>query len=455
MAPKPDPDLPFRVDPNAPSSPSEAKFTSNVPAPTNEGADASARINAAVAAFSVADIEQARARIAGHVRVSPCTYSRLLSERLERHVYLKLENLQLTGSFKERGACNRLLQLTNEERQRGVVAASAGNHAQGVAYHARAFGIASTIVMPRTSPLVKVTQTRDLGATVELVAGGYNEAYDEALRLAETRGLLLIPGFDDPAIVAGQGTIGLEILEQVPSVELVLVAIGGGGLAGGIATAIKEKRPQVYVCGVQSEAMPSMRAALQQGRPIRIESTRTIADGIAVGQVGALPFGLIQKYVDQIVTVDDEEIAEAILTLLEREKVVAEGAGAAPLAALIHRELPSDKKTIVLVIGGGNIDVNVLSRIIDRGLAKSGRIMRLRVRVPDVPGGLARILALVAESEANILHIEHDRVGARLEFGQASIDIVAETRGFDHVTAILDAMKAAAFVARIPKAEDA
>jgi threonine dehydratase len=423
---------------------------------------------------TLADIEAARARIHGRVRASPCTYSRSLSELLDKQVYLKLENLQLTGSFKERGACNRLLQLDAGERLRGVVAASAGNHAQGVAYHARALGIPATIVMPRRSPLVKVTQTRSLGAEVTLVAGGYDEAFEEAERIAATTGRVLIPGFDDPAIIAGQGTIGLEILEQVPDVDEVVVAIGGGGLAAGVATALKEgskprpgedARPRlgvpgfplvpdrgIHVCGVQTEAMPSMRAARQAGAPRRIEGVRTIADGIAVGQVGALPFAIAERYVDSIVTVDDEEIAEAILILLEREKLVAEGAGAAPLAALIHRELPAadDRRTIVLVIGGGNIDVNVLSRIIDRGLMKSGRIARLRVMVPDVPGSLARILAIVAESQANILAIEHDRVGTRLEFGQASVEITAETRGFEHVAAIVDTLHAAGLFTRTP-----
>jgi threonine dehydratase len=428
---------------------------------------------AAAPIVTLADIEAARARIHGRVRASPCTYSRSLSELLDKQVYLKLENLQLTGSFKERGACNRLLQLDAEERLRGVVAASAGNHAQGVAYHARALGVPATIVMPRRSPLVKVTQTRSLGAEVTLVTGGYDEAFVEAERIAATTGRVLIPGFDDPAVIAGQGTIGLEILEQVPDVDEVVVAIGGGGLIAGVATALKESslRPRpgeaagprlagpgsssvptrgIHVCGVQSEAMPSMRAARQAGAPRRIEGVRTIADGIAVGQVGALPFAIAERYVDSIVTVDDEEIAEAILILLEREKLVAEGAGAAPLAALIHRELPADRKTIVLVIGGGNIDVNLLSRIIDRGLIKSGRIARLRVMVPDVPGSLARILAIVAESEANILAIEHDRVGTRLEFGQASVEITAETRGFEHVAAIVATLHAAGLFTRAP-----
>jgi threonine dehydratase len=396
---------------------------------------------------TLADIESARARIAGRVRVSPCTFTRLVSEATGVNVYLKLENLQLTGSFKERGACNRLLQLDPDERRRGIIAASAGNHAQGVAYHARELGIPVTIVMPRQSPLVKVTQTRALGATVELVDGGYDQAYEEATRIARDRRLVLIHAFDDAAIIAGQGTIGLELLEQIPALDSVLVAIGGGGLCAGVATAIKERRPTATVWGVQTDAMPAMRAALQQGHPVRIETARTIAEGMAVGRVGDLPFEAVERYLDGIVTVDEEEIAEAILMLLEGEKLVAEGAGAAPLAALIHRDLPVAGKTVALVIGGGNIDVNLLSRIIDRGLAKSGRIMRVRVMVPDLPGSLARILAIVASCEANILGVDHDRAAARLEFGQASVEILAETRGFDHVASILDAIRAGGFVA--------
>ena len=404
------------------------------------------QMTAAVAPVTLAEIEAARARLVGRVRTSPCARSRFLSEATGANVLLKLENLQLMGSFKERGACNRLLQLSPDERRRGVIAASAGNHALGVAYHARALGVPATIVMPRASPLVKVMDTRALGATVEQVAGGYDDAFETAARLAAERGLVLIHAFDDRHVLAGQGTLGLEILEQAPAVDAVLVAVGGGGLVAGIATAIKATRPSVRVIGVQSEAMPAMRAALREGQPVRIEPMRTIADGIAVGQVGALPFAAVGQLVDDVVTVDDEEIAEAILTLLEKEKTVAEGAGAAPLAALIHRELGLAGKTIVVVIGGGNIDVNLLSRIIDRGLEKSGRIMRARLLLPDRPGSLAQLLAIVAQREANILTVDHDRSAARLEMGQTYVDLRAETRGFEHTTEILEALRAHGFV---------
>jgi threonine dehydratase len=394
---------------------------------------------------TLSDVERARTRIAGRVRTSPTAYSQTLSDATGTTLSFKLENLQVTGSFKERGACNRLLSLGPDERARGVIAASAGNHAQGVAYHARQMGVAATIVMPRTTPLVKVTQTRAHGATVILHGGGYDEAFDEALNVAAARGLVLVHGFDDPDVVAGQGTVGLELLEQVPELDAVIVPIGGGGLIAGVATALKERKPGIAVYGVQTEAMPAVRAALHEERPVRIEPRRTIAEGIAVAKIGAVPFESIKRYVDDVVTVDDEEIAEAILALVEQEKTVAEGAGAAALAALLHRGLPVAGKNVVVVISGGNIDVNVLSRIIDRGLAKSGRIARLRVAVPDVPGSLARILAVVAERAGNILQIDHDRSPARLEFGQASVDIVAETRGFEHITQIVDAIRGCGF----------
>jgi threonine dehydratase len=401
---------------------------------------------AAANAVTLADIEAARARIAGRVRLSPCAASRVVSESTGANVFFKLENLQLMGSFKERGACNRLLQLSAAERHRGVIAASAGNHALGVAYHARALGIPATIVMPRTSPLVKVTETRALGATVAQVGDGYDAAFAAATRIAVERDLVMVHAFDDAAVIAGQGTLGLEILDQVPAVDAILVAVGGGGLIAGVATAVKSVRPSVRVIGVQAEAMPGMRAALREGKPVRIEPARTIADGIAVGLVGGIGYPAVASLVDDVVTVDDEEIAEAILMLLEKEKTVAEGAGAAPLAALYHRELGLGGKTVVVVVGGGNIDVNVLSRIIDRGLTKSGRIMRTRVMLPDRPGSLAQLLAILAEREANVLAVDHDRRAPRLELGQTYVDVEAETRGFEHVTEILEALKAKGFV---------
>jgi threonine dehydratase len=383
------------------------------------------------------EIRAARERMRDAVRVSPCAYSYALSEELGCNLYFKLENLQMTGSFKERGACNKLVTLSDSARRAGVIAASAGNHAQGVAYHARRLGIAATIVMPRTTPLVKMASTRQHGAHVILHGAGYDEAQAEAVRLAGERGVELIHPFDDPAIMAGQGTVGLELHEQVPDIDIVVVAVGGGGLSASTAVALKEQNPNIKVYGVEAAAVPSMRAALDAGRPITVPAHETIADGIRVARVGALPLALTQKYLDDIVSVDEEEIAEAILLLVEKEKTVAEGAGAVPLAALRHGRIPATEgKTIALVIGGGNIDVNVLSRIIDRGLAKSGRLAKVRIKLADVPGSLAQVLQILAELGANILQINHDRSAPRLEFGQTAVELVAETRGFEHIEAI-------------------
>lgn len=361
-------------------------------------------------------------------------------------VFLKLENLQMTGSFKERGACNKITLLDSASRARGVVAASAGNHAQGVAYHAQRRGIAATIVMPRTTPLVKVASTQRFGATVLLHGIDYAEAYVEAQRLASAQDAVLIHSFDDVEVAAGQGTIGLELLEQVPDLDAIVVAVGGGGLLGGIAAAVKQLRPSVRVFGVQTRGMPSMRAAIAAAEPVTVPRQRTIADGIAVSRVGELTFVLACRYADDFALVDDEEIAAAILLLLEREKTVAEGAGAAPLAALLSGKLQLAGQRVAVVIGGGNIDVNLLSRIIDRGLTKSGRLMRLRVNLPDIPGALAALLGRLAEAEANVLQITHDRHGARLELGKAYVELEVETRGFDHSAAIEQALRVAGYI---------
>ncbi len=386
--------------------------------------------------ITLADIRDARQRIAGGVYETPCVRSERLGRRTGTDLRLKLESLQLTGSFKERGARNKLLQLTEAERRAGVIAASAGNHAQGVACHAQRLGIAATIVMPVSTALVKVTATRSYGATVVLHGESYDDAVLEAARLREAQGLTLIPAFDDDAIIAGQGTIGLELLEQVPDLEAVVVPVGGGGLAGGIALAIKEQRPNVAVYGVETKLVPSMRSALREGTPWKVPARKTIADGIAVRCVTDRTLSLASRYLDDVVLVEEAAIAEAILLLLEDDKTVAEGAGATPLAALLEHALPVRDKRTVLVISGGNIDVNLLARIIDRGLVRSGRSMRVRVLIPDVPGSLARLLALVAQNEANVLEVHHDRVGARSEVGQTEVELLLETRGFDHIAQI-------------------
>lgn len=391
--------------------------------------------------MTLAEIRAARERIRSRIYESPCPRSERLSRRTGCDVHLKLENLQLTGSFKERGARNRLLQLTAAERAAGVIAASAGNHAQGLAFHAGLEGIAATIVMPTATALIKVTATRNYGAEVVLYGDSYDDAAAEALRLQRERGLVSVPAFDDPAVIAGQGTIGLELLEQVPDLEAVVIPVGGGGLASGIAVAIKEQKPDVRIYGVEAEQVPSMKRALEVGHPVLVEARRTIAEGIGARQSGVHTFEIARQYLDGVVLVDEEAISEAILTLLEEEKTVAEGAGAAALAALLEQQLPVKGQKVVVLVSGGNIDVNVLSRIIDRGLVKSGRTMRTRVLLPDVPGTLARLLATVATTGANVLSVHHDRIGARTDVGLIAIDIDLETRGFDHIAQIESALR--------------
>jgi threonine dehydratase len=382
----------------------------------------------------LSDIEAARGRIRDVVYLSPCAHSRVLSERLGCELYLKLENLQMTGSFKERGASNKLALLTPEQRAAGVVCASAGNHAQGVAFHARRLGIAATIVMPLGTPLVKIGATRELEAQVVLHGSNYDEACAEALRLHAERGGTFIHGFDDLDVMAGQGTIGLELLEQVPQLDVVIAPIGGGGLISGLAVALKERAPHVRVYGVQSAAVPSMVAARATGAPVEVDSRRTIADGIAVKRVGDHCFAVCQRYLDGIVSVDEETIAEAVLLLLEREKTLAEGAGAAALAGLLSGRVPDlQGRNVCAILSGGNIDVNLMARVIDRGLWRSGRLVRLRCIINDVPGALSTLLAIVASKQANVLEIEHERVADGLELGQTAVEILLESRGFSHV----------------------
>lgn len=395
--------------------------------------------------LSFADIEAARATIGDAVLRSPCPYSHALSEIAGAKVYLKLENLQMTGSFKERGACNRLSVLSTADKARGVVAASAGNHAQGVAYHARRLGIDATIVMPESTPLVKVSATRRYGAHVVLSGSNYDEAYEAARRIEADEKRVFVHPFDDELVIAGQGTIGLELLEQNPYLDAVIVAIGGGGLAAGVALAIKETNPRVKVYGVEPENVASMRAAFANGGPATISGKPTIADGVAVKTVGATTYDVCRRYLDDIVTVDEEEIAEALLFLLEREKTVAEGAGAVPVAALLHQRLPIAGKRVAAVVCGGNIDVNVIARVIERGLAKSGRRARLRVVLPDVPGSLAEALRVVSEARANVLQIVHDRAEMDLPLGEVEVELVAEVRGFDHVEELREGFQRAGF----------
>jgi threonine dehydratase len=401
----------------------------------------------AVAADSVtlASIHAARARIGGAIYCSPCQMSHSLSELTGLPLYLKLENLQRTGSFKERGALNKLLTLSEQERRRGVIAASAGNHAQGVAFHAGELGIRAQIVMPLATPLVKVAATRSFGAEVILHGASYDEACEEALRRREQEGRTFIHAFDDPEVIAGQGTIGLELLEQTPEIEAVVAPIGGGGLIGGVACALKETNPRIRVIGVESEKLPSMLRAREAGAPVTIAAEATIADGIAVRRAGELTFPLVCRYVDEIVTVDDEEVASAILTLLEQEKTLAEGAGAAALAAVVQAKVDLRRRRTAVLVGGGNIDVTLLAKIIERGMVKDGRLVRLRVYLQDRPGALLALTHILARERANIVETNHNRAYYGVSLGETAIDVTIETRGAAHITAIQHALREAAF----------
>jgi threonine dehydratase len=394
---------------------------------------------------TLADIEAARSRMGDLVDLTPCDRSQTFSTFTGNSIFFKLENLQMTGSFKERGALNKMLLLTADERKRGVICASAGNHAQGVSYHATRLGIKSKIVMPLTAPLVKVSATQGYGGEVIQHGVNYDEAFAEAMRIREAEGLTFIHAFDDDAVIAGQGTIGLEILDQVEGLEAVVVPIGGGGLIGGIACAIKERKPSVHIVGVEPAVVPSMKAAIHEGEPITLPPARTIADGIAVRRVGGHTLPLAQKYVDEIVTVEEEEIANAILLLLEREKTVAEGAGATATAALLqHRTSLVGKRTVSLVCGG-NIDSIFLTHIIERGLVKDGRIVRLRLQTSDNPGVLHAVTGVIAKVRANIVDIRHERAYFGVRLGNTVMDFTLETRGQDHVESLCKALTEAGY----------
>jgi threonine dehydratase len=394
-------------------------------------------------------IEQARARIAPHILQTPCTPSEVFGEMFGGHAWFKFENLQRTGSFKERGALNRMLSIPEQERGRGVVAASAGNHAQGVAYHAGRLGVRATIVMPERTPLIKVSSTERFGARVLLHGSNYDEAMERALQIREDGGSTLIHPFDDEEVIAGQGTIGLELLEQCAEMQVLVVPIGGGGLIAGVAMAVKSARPGVRIVGVEAERLPAALRARQIGRPVTIPSGETIADGIAVRRIGEVTHPLIGEWVDDIVTVREEEIASAVLLLLEREKTVAEPAAAVTLAAVVGgRAGDLSGRHVVMLLSGGNIDVNLLSRIIDRGLINDGRLTRLEVRVQDRPGALAALTARIADRGANILRLDHRRGTQGLWLTEAEVELLLETRGRSHVDELVDILISAGYSVR-------
>jgi len=393
----------------------------------------------------LSDVEKARRALRGAIYATPCAFSETLSQLTGSRCFVKLENLQMTGSFKERGAANLLRSLSPEERARGVVAASAGNHGLAVAFHCQRLGIRAVIVMPEWAPLIKVTSARRYGAEVLLAGANYDEAHDHARRVQAERGLVFVHPFDDPRVIAGQGTIGLELVEQCPALEAIVVPVGGGGLAAGIGVALKAMKPAVQVIGVQAEELPAMRRALTARAPVTLAPGATIADGIAVRRVGTLTFELVRRLIDDVVAVDEEEIANAILLLLEIEKTVVEGAGATTLAALVNKKVALQGKTVVLILSGGNIDVNVISRIIERGLVKDGRLVRLTVPLQDRPGALSRLTALVAEARANILHIVHDRAFSRARIGDTEVELTLETSGRDQIEAVIRHLRNAGY----------
>jgi threonine dehydratase len=392
--------------------------------------------------LNLESIEEAARRIRPAIYESPLVYSKTLSDLTGNEIYLKLDNLQMTGSFKERGALNRILTMTDDEKRRGVVAASAGNHGQAVAYHAAARGIRARIWMPRYTPLIKLAATRRYGAEVILHGASYDEAYEAAVEESKQTNATLLHAFDDEDVIAGQGTIGLEILRQNAQVEVIVTPVGGGGLIAGIGCAVKERNPHVEVIGVQTSRLPSMKAALEYREPVSVPAESTMADGIAVRRAGKITLPLVRKYVDKIVTVDEDEIAEAILVLLEREKTLAEGAGAVALAAVLQGKTGHVGKNVAVLVSGGNLDVNLLSKIIEQGLVRDGRRLRLRVRLPDYPGALEGLASVIAQANANIVETFHNRAHYGVSLSETAIDITMETRGRDHVSEVLQALSA-------------
>jgi len=395
--------------------------------------------------IELADLRLAATRLQGHVLHTPCVESRTLSQVTGAQVYLKFENLQFTASFKERGAVNKLSQLSEAEGARGVIAMSAGNHAQGVAYHAQRLGLRAVIVMPRFTPGVKVERTRSFGAEIVLHGDTLDEARSHAMRLAEEQHLTFVHPYDDEAIVAGQGTAALEMLADVPELDTLVVAIGGGGLIAGMAVAAKALKPSMRVIGVQTMRFPTMyNAVKQQALP---QGMSTIAEGIAVGTPGKVTREVIEKHVDDILLVDEGDIEAAIVMLLEIEKTLVEGAGAAGLAALVKYPEHFQGRKVGLVLGGGNIDPLLLAAIIERGMVRAGRLARVCVSARDVPGSLAKITATVAEAGANVNEVHHQRAFTMLAAQNVEIELVIQTRGSAHIQSVLQALHAAGFQA--------
>jgi threonine dehydratase len=394
------------------------------------------------------EIQAAQQMIGDAIDLTPCKYSGFLSRLTGAEIHLKLENLQKTGSFKLRGALTKLGSLTPEERQRGVIAASAGNHAQGVARAARRLGIHATILMPEPTPITKVEATKFAGAEVILQGDTFDDAMDVARRLACERRLTMIHPFDDPAVIAGQGTIGLEMLQQMPGLGAVVVPVGGGGLISGIAIALKELRATIRVIGVQADQAASAALSRQAGQVIPLTAIKTIADGIAVKRVGDLTFAFMERYVDDLVTVSDDDIAAAILIYMERIRIMVEGAGAVSLAALVSRKVALKGVCTGVVVSGGNIDVQMVAKIIERGLVRTHRLLRITVELLDVPGALGRLSTLLGQLRANILQISHDRLSSDLPLDRATVEISLDTRNREHQQEIMQALDKAGYAPR-------
>jgi threonine dehydratase len=391
-----------------------------------------------------AEVESAAALLDGVVRHTPLEHSRGLAERVGGPVWLKCENLQRTGSFKIRGAYTRIARLTDDERGRGVVAASAGNHAQGVALAARLLGARATVFMPETAPLPKVAATRAYGAEIRLLGQSLTECLVAAAEHAESTGSVFIHPFDHPDVVAGQGTVGLEILEQCPDVATVVISAGGGGLVSGVAAAVKSRHPDVRVVAVQAEMAAALPVALAQGQPVPLETMATMADGIAVAAPSELTFEHVRELVDEVRTVTEEDLSRALLYCLERAKLVVEPAGVAAVAAVLA-DPGAFRPPVVAVVSGGNIDPILLLKVVQHGMAAAGRYLSLRLRVPDRPGSLAAVLAELAAVGANVLDVEHERTGTRLDLGEVEVFVVLETRGPEHAEEVTAALLRAGF----------
>lgn len=390
---------------------------------------------------TLADIREAQRELRRHLRPSPLLMNSWLSEALGCEVHLKLENMSAIGSFKIRGATYKISRLSAKEKRKGVIAASAGNHAQGVAWGSRKLGVSALIVMPRNAALVKIQNTRALGAQVMFEGETYDEACAAARKIARQTGRIFVHAFEDVDVIAGQGTMGLEILEQLPEVDCVIGSIGGGGMMTGVATVIKALRPQTRLVGCQAAGAPSMIRSIRRGKAVTLESVSTFADGIAIKTASEKVRRLLAPCLDQLVEADDEAIATAVLTMLEKAKVITEGSGAVPLAALekLHKSLRGKK--VVLIVSGGNIDVNLLSRIIDRGLIRAGRRLRVNVWISDRPGSLARLTDLIATQGANVLQTIHDRNEPSTQIDQTEVALTLETRGPEHSDALIRALE--------------